>query len=372
MASNNFCTNCGAPLLEGAHFCANCGTPVGGTPAETAMRPAAEVPQVEVPQTAMPEAEIPKTEVPEATQDMHQAQNADQAQRVAVANEETLPDQTQRLATPGEAMPMQPAGAQPYVPVRPRVTHPHAAATPAMWSSGERDRTTVAAIIVACVALVALALALLVLPAIMRASSETDQQTQQQSGADGGPGVNSVADKPQEDAEAKAGARAREEEARSQEERAKRESLAQQDSAFHDSLASYYGGLSGYDTRIRDAATDFNASFLSKDMGLRRSLAKSCSGLKVELQGKVDSLGKMTAPEGSSWTTQLALLRRCYQDHLNRITVIDSAWQIDLGYADPEEHQSEILGPISAGNLEGSSKSAALDDYEKAYPQIRL
>ncbi|WP_072499745.1 zinc ribbon domain-containing protein [Olsenella phocaeensis] len=343
MAGNNFCVNCGAPLQEGARFCTNCGAPVQALVDGGATEPTSDA---------------------SAT--------------------EPQPDQTQRLAAPGEAAPMQPAGAQPYVPVRPGSPHPQAAfaqapyarATSAVAGGNNRHRTIVV-IAVVVAALVALALVAALAHAWLSGTGTGGndgqaQQGQQQGDSDGE--ANGDASRKQEDdkAGAEAEAKKKEEEAEAQEEKAKKESLDQQDSAFHDSLVSYYNVLSDYDARVRDAASNFNASFLSKDMDLRRSLASSCSSLKVELQGKVDSLGKMTAPEGSAWTTQLSQIRQCYQDHLSRVTVMDSAWQVDLRYPDPEPHQSEILGPISAGNLDGSNKNAALDDYEKLYPQITL
>ena len=78
MSTPKFCSNCGAPLAEGAKFCAECGTPVASAeaaaPSEPTPEPEAEVKAEPAPE---PEAEVKAEPAPEPTPEPAPAPAAD-------------------------------------------------------------------------------------------------------------------------------------------------------------------------------------------------------------------------------------------------------------------------------------------------------
>lgn len=142
------------------------------------------------------------------------------------------------------------------------------------------------------------------------------------------------------------------------------------DQQFHDTLVSYYNALSGYDRRIRNAATNFNNNYLSASASTRSGYSDDATGLQYELEAQVANLYRLSEPQNSAYATQFALLQQCYNDCYHRISVIADAWTTDVQYSDPSAHKDEILEPIQQDNVHGTNRYKT--DYDSTYPQISL
>lgn len=148
---------------------------------------------------------------------------------------------------------------------------------------------------------------------------------------------------------------------------------AAQDSAdqqFHSTLVSYYNALSGYDRRIRTAATNFNNNYLTASLSTRSGYASDATSLEYEVESQYDSLCGLSVPQNSAYATQFAQLQQCYNDCYHRISVIADSWNIDVQYSDPSSYKDTILGPIAQDNVHGTNRYKT--DYDNTYPQISL
>lgn len=142
------------------------------------------------------------------------------------------------------------------------------------------------------------------------------------------------------------------------------------DEAFHATLVDYYDALSGYDGQIRSAASSFNENYTKEDFSLRTGYASSASVLLGELEQRRDALYALSMPDGTSYASQYADLKRCYDDCVQRISVISQSWENSLRYSNPQDHKYEIIEPISADNVDGSNRYYT--DYNDVYPRISL
>ncbi len=254
--------------------------------------------------------------------------------------------------------PSQTAGFTPIASPHPKEGENPYAATPDVRS--DHRETLVIALVGLLVALVTGIL--LYLFVFSRGSQNAEMRTQPQEGqaAQQQPAETTGADKPKPDASDGKGSAKADEGA----------SQAVADEKLHSDLSEYYGRLPSFDERIREQASHFNASFLDSSMSTRTDYAFACSALMGEVQEQLRGLGALAAPANSKWAGQYELVKRCYADHLARISCINDAWQIDIQYGDPTAHKDEILVPIAAQN--GTDGSIPLADYEKTYPAISL
>lgn len=209
----------------------------------------------------------------------------------------------------------------------------------------------------------------------------SDDTTAQQTTDDSTSGTDdsdSSSDTSAQKAETDAQAQAEAEEARQRAEQAQAEQQAAQaqaeqdaaESSFHSSLVSYYNALSDYNSRIKTAADNFNNNYTKDDLSLRTSYDHSANSLLSELQQQRDSLYSLSVPSGTSYSSQYTALKRCYDDCVHRIQVIAQAWDNSIQYSNPKDHQSEIIAPMTADNVDGHNKYYT--DFNSAYPTISL
>lgn len=142
------------------------------------------------------------------------------------------------------------------------------------------------------------------------------------------------------------------------------------DEQFHDVLVTSYNRLSGYDSRIKDVATTFNNHYLSGSVSERASYAATARSLLSELKEQRSHLSALSQPSGSSYSTQFSLLKRCYDDCIERVDCIVRSWNISLAYEDPTDHQEEIIAPLTAET--DGTQNRYKTDYDSVYPQISL
>lgn len=143
-----------------------------------------------------------------------------------------------------------------------------------------------------------------------------------------------------------------------------------QDEQFHDAIVTSYNRLSGYDSRIKDVATTFNNHYLSGSVSERASYAATARSLLSELKEQRSNLYALSQPSNSSYSTQFSLLKRCYDDCVERVDCIVRSWNISLAYADPSDHKDEIIAPLSE-EMDGT-QNRYKTDYDSIYPQINL
>lgn len=154
---------------------------------------------------------------------------------------------------------------------------------------------------------------------------------------------------------------------------AQAQAQAEQDAAessFHSSLVSYYNALSDYNSRIKTAADNFNNNYTKDDLSLRTNYDHSANSLLSELQQQRDSLYSLSVPSNTSYSSQYTDLKRCYDDCVERIRVIAQAWDNSIQYSNPKDHQSEIIAPMTADNVNGHNKYYT--DFNSVYPGISL
>lgn len=144
------------------------------------------------------------------------------------------------------------------------------------------------------------------------------------------------------------------------------------DEEFKNQILPYYNRLSGYDSRIASCATTFNSTYLSTDYDARADAAEQCYSLQQSIQSDAASFASIQAPEGSSYASQHAAIKRCLSDLEARVACIASAWTTDLGYVDPTDHKEEITKPIEDGKDPSTGKVVALQDYKETYPTIKF
>ena len=358
MTAARFCPNCGEPIEPGAKFCISCGMSVAdmsgepkgeieGTPADAdeaqAMPPAQDTGPQEVPPVGADDANGAGGEHTDPSEDT-----------VVFPPQEGAPDVTQRIPVAIDAPEGVPhaafdstAAASP-IPARPTIG---SSADPRTPTGGQEPRhsSTIAfsVIITAALVIVGCLVYLLVAAPRQRAAQQAQSERQTSDASSGNDTSNQTT---------------KGDDGRS----------AEREQKFHDALVGYYNDLPNYDSRIKSVASTFNSDYLSASMSTRRNDAKACSDLKDEIQSKVREVTNLDQPDGTAYKEQYDLILRCYRDHLERVSCIDKAWGIDLGYANPSDHRDEITRPIDEANMPGTDKNAAMDDYQRTYPQISL
>lgn len=371
MTTAKFCPNCGEPIEPGARFCIGCGTPVAdmnweSTEDVTDAPPEGDETQAMPPVHDEEPQEEPPTEATEAddANEPEDERAASSEATIVFPPQEGAPGVTQRIPVAASAPRSVPQGTFTTTatasPVTPRPTI-GSSADPRTSTGGQEPRhsSTIAfAIIIAAALFIIGFLVYLLVAAPQQRATQQAQSTQQQTSDPSGSGTSSqtTKDTTQQDTT----------------DTSEEEKNAARDQKLHDALVGYYNKLPDYDTRIKNVANTFNGDYLSTNMSTRRNDAKICNDLRDEIQDKVNEINNLDRPDGSAYKDQYDLILRCYRDHLERVNCIADAWEIDLGYANPSDHKDEILQPIETGYMPGTDKSSALDDYQRAYPQISL
>ncbi len=138
---------------------------------------------------------------------------------------------------------------------------------------------------------------------------------------------------------------------------------------IYNQLNSYYSKLGNYDTQIASCASTFNSNYLKKDMSTRQAYAKEAESLLSQVKSDYSSLQSLSVSSSSSNSSSYNSIVTCYNDCVQRISVICDAWTNSLGYSDPTGHDDVICAPLSRDKVNGSNKYYT--DFQQNYPKAK-
>lgn len=138
---------------------------------------------------------------------------------------------------------------------------------------------------------------------------------------------------------------------------------------IYSQLNSYYSKLGNYDSQIASCASTFNSNFLKKDMSTRQAYAKEAESLLSQVKSDYSALESLSVPSSSSNSSSYNSMVTCYNDCVQRISVICEAWTNSLGYSDPTGHDDAICAPLSRDKVNGSNKY--FTDFQQNYPKAK-
>lgn len=138
---------------------------------------------------------------------------------------------------------------------------------------------------------------------------------------------------------------------------------------LYSELNSYYSKLGSYDSQIASCASTFNSNFLKKDMSTRQAYAKEAESLLSQVKSDYSSLKSLSVPSSSVNSSAYDNMVTCYNDCVQRISVICESWTNSLGYSDPTGHDDAICAPLSRDKVGGSNKYYT--DFQQNYPKAK-
>ncbi len=139
--------------------------------------------------------------------------------------------------------------------------------------------------------------------------------------------------------------------------------------SLYNELNSYYSKLGNYDSQIASAATTFNSNYLKKDMSTRRSYAKEAESILAQVKSDYDALQSLSVTSSSANYSSYNTMVTCYNDCVQRISVICESWSNSLGYSDPSGHEDTICAPLSRDKVGDSNKYYT--DFQQNYPNAK-
>lgn len=138
------------------------------------------------------------------------------------------------------------------------------------------------------------------------------------------------------------------------------------EAVIYDKLLVLYNDLGAFDQRISEAAQQFNENYLSLDYETRARYATEAEALLDDIYSSYNDLYSTTISPQSPNTAAYEALDTCYEDCVQRISVISEAWTISLSYEDPTAYRDEILVPIMRDNVNGSN--LYYTEFQETYP----
>ena len=142
--------------------------------------------------------------------------------------------------------------------------------------------------------------------------------------------------------------------------------LDRSESAAYDKLLVLYDDLGNFDQRITEAAQRFNENYLSPDYETRFLYAEEAENLLADINKSYGDLYSTTVSPHSPNASVHEALDICYEDCVQRISVISEAWNISLSCEDPSIYRDEILAPIARDNENGVNRYYA--EFQEVYP----
>ncbi|MEC4176308.1 hypothetical protein VJ918_06145 [Adlercreutzia sp. R21] len=138
------------------------------------------------------------------------------------------------------------------------------------------------------------------------------------------------------------------------------------EAVVYDKLLVLYDDLGAFDQRISEAAQQFNENYLSLDYEARARYATEAEALLDDIYSSYNDLYSTTISPQSPNAVAYEALDTCYEDCVQRISVISEAWTISLSYEDPSAYRDEILAPIMRDNVNGSN--LYYTEFQETYP----
>ncbi len=313
MSSPKFCTSCGSPLEPGQKFCTACGATVDSAD--------------------LPSQEGPKT--------------------VDLMDDETVQMPRPSYVAPSSTSPMpvvQDSSVRQY-------RQPDFGETPAPQSDGPINRKVLIAVI-AVLAVVLCVLLGILLGNVLGGSGS-------QSSTDGDSSVH-MSQAPSSDSSSDSSSSTSSDNSSSM---STQNSQSQAEQTVYNELNSYYSKLGNYDSQIASCATTFNSNFLKKDMSTRQAYAKEAESVLSQVKSDYSSLKSLSVSSSSANYSSYNTMLTCYNDCVQRISVICESWTNSLGYSDPTGHEDAICAPLSRDKVGDSNKYYT--EFKQNYPNAK-
>ena len=378
MASQRFCTKCGAQLPDGVKFCTKCGKAVSspgavGTKKDSdaelsasekgAIQDAGSRDGANLNGTDAAKIETSVQAAPAAQSHGGQAQELSASPTVPMQNAPAAsaknPTQPIPRVTAAQAVALQPSASSKPTAYR---QAPPAPQTPVVQTQVV-EKTKKSSVVVAVVIVLLLAITVIAVlfgTGVVKIGNDGEgaQQEQAQSAAqqqdDGG-----------QDQEASDGQTAQ---SASQSAPAKPEP-SRAETALYEKLNSLYLDLDRFDSQIAQTASDFNNNYTSSDLNVRYNYMTKTNDLYEDIYRKSVELSETNVPAGSPNSTAYNEMMVCYQDCLNRTSVILQAWERSVDTSDPSYYKEYILEPITSSN--DGSTNMYLKDFDARYPKAK-
>lgn len=147
---------------------------------------------------------------------------------------------------------------------------------------------------------------------------------------------------------------------------------AEQEAAAYAVLVDHQARVNAYVARVNNAVAAFNNDCMSASRSLRQSDYNECAA--IDSQTLTDFLllrdSKVFA-DGSRWQEQKGNLQRAYIALDQYLTVIYSAWQLNLEYDNPAEGVDRWMEPVRA-DQDASGNSIAAAQLNETLASISL
>lgn len=320
--SARFCSKCGKRLTGDDKFCPSCGEPV---PADDAQTSAAESGGMRI----------------------------DADGTIHMNSRPKMPDSASGSPSAAGGAPSAGAGTDPGS------TAPSMRVPPAPEPPRAPARQGVSSAMIAAMVVIAVAVVAIIIMLAMYFSSGSGSNAEQ--------GATTTIERTDKRADADDADGSDEEDEESEEEKARDEQEQQEQD--RDDLRYYYDQLSGLDSQIKTAATNFNNAYLSSSLSVRQAHLDDCRTLRSNISTLMSEVEALRVDSDSPYYTNYSDICTLYDDLYNRIDVIVQAWEIDVSYSNPSAHQDEITAPIARDNV--GTVNRYLLDYQDRYPTAR-
>lgn len=364
--ARNFCWNCGSPLSEHDRFCPHCGKEV---PAPSDVSAESSIPNSPDADTTVVMNPVPDNasavSAEQAGADRPASNKPDTEEEMVILDQTPTADQTVRLdpvssssASDG-AFALHPATSDTS---NAAFGQPQAyrAVAPQPEKRGVPQAAVAAIVALIVVAALAFVIVTTVLPRINTTDDSGDiQRPDQQQATQDLQGQSS-----------QEGSQSSQEENQSSTSTNKSTLDAQTENNYYNHLLDTYQGISTLDSKVSDAATEFNDLYASSDYAARTAAAVRAEQTAKDIQDEVDALAELRVNSSSVYYRDAQNLSMLLEYLQHRIAAINSAWEVDLKYSDPAGYEQEITEPISRDKVDGKNRYKT--EFDKLYPQARV
>lgn len=147
---------------------------------------------------------------------------------------------------------------------------------------------------------------------------------------------------------------------------------AEQEAAAYAVLAHHQARVNDYVARVNNAVAAFNNDCMSTSLSLRQSDYDKCTDIDGQTLTDFLLLRNSNAfAEGSRWQEQKGNLQQAYIALDRYLTVIYSAWQLNLEYENPAEGVDRWMEPVRA-DQDASGNSIAAAQLNETLASISL
>lgn len=364
--ARNFCWNCGSPLSEHDRFCPHCGKEV---PAPSDVSAESSIPNSPDADTTVVMNPVPDNasavSAEQAGADRPASNKPDTEEEMVILDQTPTADQTVRLdpvssssASDG-AFALHPATSDTSNAAFGQL-QAYRAVAPQPEKRGVPQAAVAAIVALIVVAALAFVIVTMVLPRINTTDDSGDiQRPDQQQATQDLQGQSS-----------QEGSQSSQEENQSSTSTNKSTLDAQTENNYYNHLLDTYQGISTLDSKVSDAATEFNDLYASSDYAARTAAAVRAEQTAKDIQDEVDALAELRVNSSSVYYRDAQNLSMLLEYLQHRIAAINSAWEVDLKYSDPAGYEQEITEPISRDKVDGKNRYKT--EFDKLYPQARV